>query len=316
MTTACDKNHLVKNSSDLSSWKQNNNFWHSSSFSPYQQPLYLSVSSKSVLPYFTHTVRDRTHFATLRAQSQQDILHYCLIIWPPNVPTIYRKSSANRHDQWPSVMSPFQSLSSLCWCAWWCAFWHCLFFKQNGVPNIGVWLKFWHCYHFVAYILPLQATDAYILPMCRQCLYIPGWFPNLPIVTQSCVFSQSRQIHPGQPASHVMVPLSRVTCHVSYENCDSSNFKWFLWHVACVCVTHLSRVVLITGMQCVPQRGSQEDNEIDQYVSESVGFLSMTGQVHGHNITIHSPRGAINCCPLHSRLSRVKRVLIDVWGMM
>ena len=53
--------------------------------------------------------------------------------------------------------------------------------------------------------------------------YIPGWFPNLPIVTQSCVFSQSRQIHPGQPASHVMLPLSRVTCHVSCENCDSSN---------------------------------------------------------------------------------------------
>jgi len=64
MTTACDKNHLVKNSSDLSSWKQNNNFWHSSSFSPYQQPLYLSMSSKSFLPYFTHSVQDRTHFAT------------------------------------------------------------------------------------------------------------------------------------------------------------------------------------------------------------------------------------------------------------
>ena len=181
-------------------------------------------------------------------------------------------------------------------------FWHRLYFKQSGVPIMGVWLKFWHRYHFVAYILPLQATDAYILPMCRQCLYIPGWFPNLPIVTQSCVFSQSRQIHPGQPASHVMLPLSRVTCHVSCENCDSSNFKWFLWHVACVCVTHLSRVVLITGMQCVPQRGSQEDNEIDQYVSESVVFLSMTGQVHGHDITIYSPRGAINCCHLGSQL--------------
>ena len=210
MTIACDKNHLVKNSSDLSSWKQNNNFWHSSSFSPYQQPLYLSVSSKSVLPYFTHTVRDRTHFATLRAQSQQDILHYCLIIWPPNVPTIYRKSSANRHDQWPSVMSPFQSLSSLCWCAWWCAFDTDYIFKQNGVPKIGVWLKFWHCYHFVAYILPLQAADMPIFCLCVGSAYIFRGDSQIFQLLPSLAYSVSRD-------RFILVNLHHMSCYLWAE---------------------------------------------------------------------------------------------------
>lgn len=124
----------------------------------------ISVPSKSSLKLcLISRIRSKIRlFLQLLGHRGQD-LHYFLIIWPPNVPTTNRLSSANSHDQWPVIMSPFQSLSSLMMC-----FWHGQYFKPNGVLNIGVCLKLWHRYHFVAYILPLQAIDAYILPMCLK----------------------------------------------------------------------------------------------------------------------------------------------------
>ena len=95
-------------------------------------------------------------------------------------------------------------------------------------------------------LLPIFCLYGQSMPifcLCAGNAYILGWFPNLPIVTQSCVFSQSRQIHPGQIAPHAMLPFSKVTCYVSCENCDSSYFKWFLhlWLAwPCLpCVSHI-----------------------------------------------------------------------------
>jgi len=88
---------LVKNSSDLS-LKQNNNFWHSSSFSPYQQRCHHYISlcvlkgvyetnSNSAFFYIFSLRSGILNIWMLWAQKQN--LHYFVIIWPPNVPKIY-----------------------------------------------------------------------------------------------------------------------------------------------------------------------------------------------------------------------------------
>ena len=164
-------------------------------------------------------------------------------------------------------------------CVWWCAF-------DTDYISSKVVSQSWECGSSSdTAIILLPIFCLYRQPMPIFCLrvgsaYILGWFPNLPIVTQSCVFSQSRQIHPGHPASHVMLPLSKVTCHVSCENCDSSNFKWFLWHVACVCVTHYH--ALFWSLECNVCR-SVKSRQWNRSVCIRIGCFSFSDK-SGHDL--------------------------------
>jgi len=211
MTTACDKKPLVKNSSDL--WKQINNFWHSSSFSPYQQRChhYISLCPQKVFfatfssSAFFHSFCPRSdHFPQIFGHRGK--LHYFLIIWPPNVPTTYRYWHGRVTIPVIIITVMPSVLTRLMICSWHCRL-YCSPFKQNGVPNNWEWLKFWHRHHFVAYILPLQAINAYILPTCRQCLY-------------SGVIPKSSNCYPVLRIQSVATDSSwsiSITCHVTFE---------------------------------------------------------------------------------------------------
>jgi len=214
---------------------------------------FLSVSSKlsmkpiQNLPSFSYSSPKSGSLNIWNLWAQNQNLHHFVIIWPPNVPKIYiLKVISHLHtDMVKSSSLKCRQNDMLMICCWHRLY--CSPFEAEKCSKTLEWLKFWtlqFCCLYFAFAGKQCLYSAY----SRQCLY-SGWFPNLPFVTQSCVFSQSRQIHPGQLASHVMLPSSRVTCHVKTVTPISSD-SYICGMLPAVCHT-LSCVVLITGMQCV-----------------------------------------------------------------
>ena len=120
--------------------------------------------------------------------------------------------------------------------------------NRMTLQNINLAQVIIFCLYFA-----LQAVP--IFCQCfRQRLY-SGMIPKLPIVTQFCVFSQSRHIHPVQFASHAMLPLR---CNVPCE----------LWKLKTVTLKSDSSVSHITTRCCDHQNSMcavwSQDNEIDQ----------------------------------------------------
>lgn len=142
MTTACDKKPLVKNSSDLL-WKQINNFWHSSSFSPYQQRChhYISlcpqksfVCNYSNFAFFTHSVQDQNPFPKKKMATEATFIIFssydrrmCLLHTDTDM--------VISHVTYSVIITSILTLLIIC-------LWHrlyCSLSKQNGVSKqLGV----------------------------------------------------------------------------------------------------------------------------------------------------------------------------------
>ena len=208
---------LVKNWSDLKRI-QNNNFWHSSFFSPYHEDatnislcvprLVFEANSNSA---WCHTFWLPFNFFGHRGKNTFLVSHH-LTAERAYLPIVI----VNWHSR---VIIPFiimiEILSKLMRpmiCFWYRQF----FYVTEWRSKTSIWLK----WSFSAYTLPY-----------RQCLYsasvsgsayIPGWFPNFQLLP-SFAYSVSRDIFILFNLHHMPCYLWDVTCHVSCEN-------WKLWH--------------------------------------------------------------------------------------